>query len=110
VKVHDELFSPGMGDRVWLGVAGEKQRIVLTQDSRIRYHRSTTVELLAAGVRAFALVGRNLTGKEMGSIFVKALPEIKALCQTKSAPFIAHVYSDGRVLLKAGSRGGKIHR
>ena len=99
VKVHAELFSPGMADRVWLRVAGEERRILLTKDSKIRYHRSEIVEFLSAGVRAFVLVSNNLPGSEMGKIFVKALPRIKKLCEIRPAPFIAHVHKDGAVAL-----------
>ena len=107
VTVYDELFSPGMADRVWLRVAGEERRIVLTKDSKIRYHRSETMELLSARVRAFVLVSENLPGSEMGKIFVKALPRIKKLCGMQPGPFIAHVHSDGMVvLMKTGKKSG----
>jgi hypothetical protein len=107
IRVYDELFSPGMADRVWLGVAGEERRIVLTKDSEIRNHRSEIVAFLSAGVRAFVLVSNNLPGSEMGKIFVKALPRIKKLCEMRPAPFIAHVHSDGMVVvMKTGKKSG----
>lgn len=106
VKAHDELFSPGIADRVWLDIAGEKKRIVLTKDTEIQYHRSATDALLAARVRAFVLVGKNLPGEEMGKIFVKALPRIKKLCEMERDPFVAQVHSDGLVeLMKRAKRG-----
>ena len=107
VKVHDELFSPGLADRTWLRVAGEKKWIVLNEDSKLRYHRSEVMELLSARVRAFMLVNKNLTGAEMGRVFVKALPRIKKLCGLRPAPFIAHIHSDGTVMfVKSGQRKG----
>jgi hypothetical protein len=106
VTVHDELFSPGLADRVWLQVAGAKKRIVLGKDSEIRYHRSQIAELLAEEVRTFLLANKNLTGAEMGRVFVKALPQIKRLCRKQRAPFIAQVRSDGTVVrMKTGRKG-----
>ena len=55
--------------------------------------------LLSSGARSFVLVSRNLPGEEMAKIFVRALPGMKKLCATLSAPFIAHVHYDGKVVL-----------
>jgi PIN domain-containing protein len=97
VKAHDELFSPGIADRVWLDIAGEKKRIVLTKDAEIQYHHAAINAFLAARVRAFVLVGKNLPGAEMGRIFVKALPEMKKLCESQQDPFVAKVDTRGLV-------------
>jgi predicted nuclease of predicted toxin-antitoxin system len=99
VKTHDEIFSPGTHDRVWLLAAGEKGWVVLTKDSKIRYRRNEIAAFLSARVRVFVLVSRNLPGAEMGRVFVKALPAIKKLCASHSAPFIAHIHLDGTVVL-----------
>jgi hypothetical protein len=105
VRVHDEIFSPGTHDRVWLRVAGAKRWVVLTKDSKIRYRRNEIAEFLSARARAFVLVSRNLPGAEIGRIFVKALPAIKKLCASEPAPFIAHIHFDGTVvLMKAGQK------
>src|SRR6266567_8002412 len=105
VKAHDEIFAPGTHDRVWLRAASEKRWVVLTKDSKIRYRRNEIAEFLAARVRVFVLVSRNLPGAEMGRTFVKALPGIKKLCASQSAPFIAHVHLDGTVVLMRGGKG-----
>jgi hypothetical protein len=99
VKVYAELFSPGLNDREWLRVAGEKGWIVLMKDPGIKYRRNEMQLLLSSGVRAFVLISSNLTGAEIAQIFVKALPRIKKLCARQSAPFIAHVHKDGTVVL-----------
>jgi PIN like domain len=54
--VHDEEFEPGTADAVWLHRAGVEGWLVLTKDSKIRYHSNETGVLLAAKVRAFVLV------------------------------------------------------
>jgi hypothetical protein len=104
VKVYTELFSPGLHDREWLRIACPKRWVILTTDSRISCRRNEMQLLLAAGARTFVLVSSNLPGAEIGVIFVKALPRIKKLCARQPAPFIAHIHSDGKVLLMAASR------
>jgi hypothetical protein len=73
---------------------------VLTKDKNIRYRAIELQALLAAKVRAFVLIARgDLSGAEVGQIFVKALPAMKKLCKTTEPPFIAHVSRDGSVTL-----------
>ncbi len=104
VKVHDECFSRGTEDRVWLGKAGRNGWVVLTKDSKIRYRRNEMQALLSSHTRSFVLVSSNLPGTEMAKIFVKALPAMKKLCEVQPAPFIAHVWRDGKVVLMATAR------
>ena len=74
--------------------------IVLTKDTRIRYHAIEVNALRAAAVRAFILTAKgDLSGEEMAGIFVKALPAIKRLCARQSPPFLARVNREGNVAL-----------
>jgi hypothetical protein len=99
VKVHDDCFAPGTQDSVWLRAVGQNGWIVLTKDSRIRYRRNEMEARLSSGARSFVLVSSNLPGAEMAKIFVRALPGIRKLCAALSAPFIAHIHYDGKVVL-----------
>ncbi len=106
VKVHDEHFRQNTEDEVWLEKVGKQGWIVLTKDSRIRYHANEVNALWKARVRAFVLTARgDLQGKEMATIFIKALVSMKKLATETPPPFIAHVNRDGRVIL---IRGGNI--
>jgi hypothetical protein len=96
-----ERFASGTTDPVWLAEVGRNGWILLTKDSRIRYRRNELQALLASGARSFVLVSRNLPGEEMAGIFVQALPAIKRMCARQPAPFIAHVWPDGGVVLMA---------
>lgn len=98
VLVHDEHFPQGAKDEIWLTEAGKKGWIILTKDKNIRYHGNEIQALLAANARAFILSStKDLTGEEMGRIFLKALPAIKRHCNKKSPPFIALVDKGGNV-------------
>jgi predicted nuclease of predicted toxin-antitoxin system len=100
VRVHDELFIQSAKDEVWLAEAGKQGWIVLTKDKNIRYRAIELQALLAAKVRAFVLTARgDLSGAEVGQIFVKALPAMNKLCRTTKPPFIARVSRDGSVSL-----------
>ncbi len=72
--------------------------VVLTKDKRLRYRTVETHALITAKVRAFVLTARgDLSGAEIGQIFVKALPVMNKLCATVPPPFVAHVSRDGSV-------------
>ena len=99
-----ERFAGGTKDPVWLREVGRNGWVLLTKDSRIRYRRNEMQALLSSGARSFVLVSRNLPGLEMAEIFVKALPAIKKMCVRQPAPFIAHVWRGGNVVLMATTR------
>lgn len=100
VRVHDEHFPQDTRDEVWLGDVGKRGWVVLTKDKHIRYRAVELHALRAANVRAFVLAARgDLSGTEVGQIFVKALRAMKKLCKTTSPPFIALVSRDSKVTL-----------
>lgn len=100
VRVHDEHFRQDTRDEVWLGDAGKRGWVVLTKDKHIRYRAVEIHALRAANVRAFVLNARgDLSGAEVGQIFVKALLAMKKLCVTTSPLFIALVSRDSKVTL-----------
>jgi predicted nuclease of predicted toxin-antitoxin system len=100
VRVHDDLFPQDAKDEVWLGEAGQQGWVVLTKDKNIRYRAVELQALTAAKVRAFILTARgDLSGAEVGQIFVKALPAMKKLCARAKPPFIARVSKDSSVTL-----------
>jgi 5S rRNA maturation endonuclease (ribonuclease M5) len=51
-----------------------------------------------ARVRVFILVRSDLSGDEIASIFVKALPAIVKTIRSHVAPFIAKIYRDSSVV------------
>ncbi|MCI0650281.1 MAG: hypothetical protein L0Z55_00210, partial [Planctomycetes bacterium] len=74
VIAHDERFEPGTTDEEWLAEAGRLRWIVLTKDQRIRYRENELHALRKAGVRAFVVIGKNLTGEQIANALVAALP------------------------------------
>jgi len=100
VQVHDDFFPQDAKDEVWLAGVGRHGWVVLTKDKHIRYRQVEIQALLAAKVRAFILTASgDLSGAEVGQIFVKAMPAMKKLCETTTPPFIARVSRDGSVML-----------
>ena len=98
VELHDDHFPQDAQDRIWLAEAGKRGWVVLTKDKHLRYRAVETNALMTAKVRAFVLTARgDLSGAEVGQIFVKALPAMRKLCVTVSPPFVAHVSRDGSV-------------
>jgi predicted nuclease of predicted toxin-antitoxin system len=100
VRIHDEHFPQDAKDEIWLAEAGKQNWVVLTKDKNIRYRANELQALVAAKVRAFVLTARgDLSGAEVGQIFVRALPAMKRLCEMTNPPFIARVSRDGSVTL-----------
>ena len=100
VRVHDDLFPQDAKDEDWLAIVGKHGWIVLTKDTRIRYHAIEVNALRAAAVRAFVLTAKgDLSGQEMADVFVKALPAIKRLSRKEFPPFLARVNREGKVAL-----------
>jgi predicted nuclease of predicted toxin-antitoxin system len=100
VRVHDDFFPQDAKDEVWLAEVGRRGWVVLTKDQHIRYREVEVQALLAAKVRSFVLTARgDLSGAEVGHIFVKALQAMKKLCATTPPPFIARVSRDSTVTL-----------
>jgi len=95
VRIHDDLFAQDARDLDWLPEVGKQGWAVLTKDSHIKHRLVERTALLESGVRAFVLVSGNLTGPEMATIFIKALPGINRFAAKHSAPFIAKIHRDG---------------
>jgi predicted nuclease of predicted toxin-antitoxin system len=99
VEAHDDHFSQDARDEEWLREVGQRGWIVLTRDDRIRYRFHERTALIQAGVRAFVLVRRSLSGPAMAAAFVQALPAMQRFVVRHQAPFIARVTQAGNVSL-----------
>ncbi len=84
---------------MWLTEAGKRAWVVLTRDDRIRYRVNEREALRNAGVAAFILAGKDLTGQESGKVFVDALPAMTRLLKKQARPFIAVVGRGSQVRL-----------
>jgi hypothetical protein len=70
---------------------------VLTKDEAMQHNEIEKTAIKNAKVRVFILVRGNLSGSEMASIFVRALPSMARIIQNQEPPFIVRVYRDGKV-------------
>jgi hypothetical protein len=91
VEVHDDHFQPDAPDEEWLQVIGGRGWFVVTKDQKIRYHTIEKQALVGAGVGAFILVSKNLSGEEIGTILVESIPAIKRFIARTSRPFLAKI-------------------
>jgi hypothetical protein len=97
VEIHDDHLSQDATDDEWLTLAGRHGWVVLTKDNRIRYRPLEKRSLLSAGLCAFILTPASMTGPEMASAFVAALPEMRRLVGSRPGPWIAGVSRNGSV-------------
>ncbi len=97
VIVHRDRFAPGTPDEEWLRVAGENGWIVLGKDRAIRRRENERRAVVAARVKLFTLTSAGLSGEEMATAFVRALPRIARISAANAGPLVAAVYRDGKV-------------
>ncbi len=98
-EILTDHFPSGTADETWLGHCGRNGWLVLTKDQRIRYRKAERTALALAGARAFAVRGGNLTGAEIGSAILKAIPAIKHLARSRRSAFLATISAGGHVRL-----------
>jgi len=97
LEVHSDHFNGDERDDVWPPEVGRRNWVLLTKDARIRYRTNERQALMNAGVRGCMLVSGNLSGDDMASTFVRALPAIRRFASLYPAPFIAKIYRTGAV-------------
>jgi hypothetical protein len=97
VEAHDTHFSKNATDVEWLSFVGRKEWVVLSKDDRIRLNEVERNALNEAGVAAFFLGRSDLTGAQMASAIVAALPAMKRALRRFHVPFIARISADGDV-------------
>jgi PIN like domain len=91
VEIHDDHFGKNTQDVDWIPEIGKRGWIILTKDARIGKNKIERLAVTDAGVRMFVLVSQNLSGADMASIFLEAIPEMEKFILKNIAPFIAKV-------------------
>src|SRR5713226_67702 len=94
---HRDHFADDARDPEWLPFVGHRGWTVLTKDEAMQHNEIEKTAIKNARVRVFILVRGNLSGSEMASIFVRALPSMARIIQNQEPPFIVRVYRDGKV-------------
>jgi hypothetical protein len=98
IKRHDKIFHQDADDPTWIYGAGKQGWIILTGDNRLRYNPLEKDALKNCGTLAFILADkRDLKGREMADVFIKAEKAIMRAIKTQPAPGVFRVYSDGHI-------------
>ena len=97
VEIHDDHFPQDTPDSEWLTEIGKRGWVVLSKDVRIRRDKSERAALLEAGVKAFLLTQQGLTGADMATIFVRAMPEMTRRASRARHGFICTVSRIGQI-------------
>jgi hypothetical protein len=97
VEVHGDHFAPDAADVDWLPDVTQRGWVVLTRDANIGRNLVEQVAIAESGARVFVLAIDEATGTEMAEALIAALPRMEKLIQSHNPPFIAKVYSFGRV-------------
>lgn len=103
-RYHD-YFNPGTDDEIWLSFVGQRLWVVLTKDKRNRYNQLEKAAIRQHKVAEFYFASGNMSGVEMATALVAALPEIKRVCKREKLPFIGSISKSGKVTIVEDSDG-----
>ncbi|MDQ3806148.1 MAG: hypothetical protein M3416_20245 [Acidobacteriota bacterium] len=78
---HRDHFEDDAPDFKWLPVVGHQGWVVLTKDKAMQHSEIEKAAIMNARVSVFILVRSDLSGQEMSSIFVRALPTVFKLAR-----------------------------
>ena len=92
-------FPRGTPDSDWLPKVGRNGWFLLTKDRAIQKNSIEYESLMNASLGAFFLVSSNISGKEITSCVIKAIPKMMKIIKSQQKPFLAKIYKDGSVTL-----------
>jgi hypothetical protein len=102
----EEAFSEDAEDVDWLPVVADKGWAILTKDKRIRHRALEREAIRQSGGGAFILTASGLAGDAIGEAFVRALPQMIRIWNTR-----ATVHCDRqRSRLRHSRRRWRAHR
>ncbi len=96
VEFHADHFADDADDETWISAVGERGWIVLTKDKAIRTRPVELQAVITAKVRMFRLSSGNMTGEEMGRVFVDNRLNMGRFMKRHPPPFIARVSDERR--------------
>ena len=96
-EAHDDHLPLDATDEEWLELVGRKDWVAVTKDRKIRYRSLEMQALISAGVRTFLILGKEKSAEELANQFLIAQNNIYKVLVDHKGPFIAKVYSDGKV-------------
>lgn len=99
IEFHQDHFAEDADDETWITEVGQRGWVVLTKDKAIRRKPIELLAVQVANVRMFSLSSGNLTGEEMGRVFVQNRLNMGRFIKNHPAPFIARVTARGVALI-----------
>jgi predicted nuclease of predicted toxin-antitoxin system len=95
VELHSDHFADDADDQTWITVVGQRGWVVLTKDKAILTRPIELQAVIAAKVRMFRLPSGNMTGEDMGRVFVNNRLKMGRFMKKHPPPFIARVSASG---------------
>jgi len=105
VEFHADHFADDADDETWISVVGQRGWVVLTKDKAIRTRPVELQAVIAANVRMFRLPSGNMTGEEMGRVFVDNRLNMGRFMKNHPPPFIARVSASGVAMVYPAKPG-----
>ncbi|MGB5706260.1 MAG: DUF5615 family PIN-like protein [Arenicellales bacterium] len=97
VEVHDDHLPKTAPDDEWLAFVAKRNCVAITKDAKIRYRFPEIQAVKAHKAMMMVVVPKNITGKGMADVLIKAHDRIQRFPKRNKPPFIAGIYADGSV-------------
>ncbi len=106
VELHEDHFADDTDDATWISEVGQRGWVVLTKDKAIRRNSVELQAVVAANVRMFTLTSGNMTGEEMGRVFIANRLNMGRFIKNHPPPFIARVSASGVAIVYPANGSG----
>jgi PIN like domain len=95
VEVHIDHFVQNAPDTDWIPEIGRREWVLITKDQNIRRNPLERAAYEAAQLRGFVVTGKDMSGPEMASLLVRALPAMVRRAAGRRGPLLFSISRNG---------------
>ena len=95
VEVHIDHFEQNAPDTGWIPEIGVREWVLITKDQNIRRNPLERAAYEAAHLRGFVVTGKDMSGPELASLVVRALPGMVRRAAGRRGPLLLSISSSG---------------
>ena len=95
VEVHIDHFAQNAPDTDWIPEIGRREWVLITKDQNIRRNPLERAAYEAAQLRGFVVTGKDMSGPELASLLVRALPGMVRRAAGRRGPLLFSISRSG---------------
>ncbi|MGZ5261336.1 MAG: PIN-like domain-containing protein [Burkholderiales bacterium] len=95
VEVHIDHFEQNAPDTDWIPEIGQRQWVLITKDQNIRRNPLERAAYKGAQLRGFVVTQKDMSGLELASLLVRALPGMVRRAAGRRGPLLCSISRSG---------------